>query len=64
MIDNVGLFDRIIRTLLGLALLALFFFDSNIKYGGLLGIILLFTAFTRYCPIYSLLHIKTCKVKH
>ncbi|WP_231563640.1 DUF2892 domain-containing protein, partial [Anoxybacillus sp. KU2-6(11)] len=37
---NVGSVDRIIRFILGIALLGLFFLEGNIKYVGILGIVL------------------------
>ncbi len=57
---NVGSVDKIVRIILGLVLLSLFFFlDGGIKYIGLLGIILLLTAFISFCPIYTIFRINT-----
>lgn len=61
---NVGTTDRIIRIILGLALLSLFFIlDSGLKYIGLVGIVLLITAFIKFCPLYTLFGITTCTTK-
>lgn len=60
MTKNVGAVDRIIRIILGLVLLSLLFIlDGGIKFIGLIGIVLLLTAFIRFCPLYPLLGINT-----
>lgn len=62
---NVGVVDQIIRIVIGLALLSLLLFiESNWKYLGLIGIVPIFTAFIKFCPLYTLLGINTCKVKN
>ncbi|ACJ32721.1 Uncharacterized conserved membrane protein [Anoxybacillus flavithermus WK1] len=58
---NVGSVDRIIRFILGIALLGLFFLEGNIKYVGILGIVLIATAFMRFCPLYVPFRINTTK---
>lgn len=58
---NVGSVDRIIRFVLGIALLGLFFLEGNIKYVGILGIVLIATAFIRFCPLYVPFRINTTK---
>ncbi|WP_372804147.1 YgaP family membrane protein [Paracoccus seriniphilus] len=66
---NVGTFDRVFRAILGLVLLYLAFlsglpaFDGAIlKYGAaLVGIVMLITAATRVCPLYSIFGFKTCR---
>lgn len=59
---NVGLVDRVVRIILGLVLLSLLFFlEGNLKYIGLIGIIPLFTGIFRFCPLYTLFKINTCK---
>ena len=61
---NVGTADRIVRIILGVALLSLFFIvDGGLKYIGLIGIILLLTAFIKFCPLYTIFGIKTNKVE-
>lgn len=55
---NVGKPDRIIRIILGIALLnLLFFLDGNAKYWGLVGLIPLITGILGVCPIYYLFKI-------
>lgn len=64
MIKNVGNLDKIIRIVLGLALLSLLFvLEGTAKYLGLIGLIPLLTAFFGFCPLYALFGIKTCPVK-
>lgn len=59
---NVGGADRVIRIILGIILLLLFFFlDGGIRYIGLLGIVLLFTALIGWCPLYLPFKINTKK---
>ena len=59
---NVGTVDRIIRVLIGLGLLSLFFIlDGNARWFGLIGLVPLLTAGIRFCPLYTVLGIRTCK---
>lgn len=59
---NVGSFDRILRVVIGLGLLALFFvLDAPLKYIGLVGLVPLATAALNSCPLYTLLGINTCR---
>lgn len=59
---NVGNVDRIIRVLVGLGLLSLFvILDGNARWFGLIGLVPLLTAGIRFCPLYTLLGIRTCK---
>ncbi|MEE9319678.1 MAG: DUF2892 domain-containing protein [Granulosicoccus sp.] len=70
MARNVGSTDRIIRFLVGAALIAmpflsgLPFFDAALpKYAAVaVGLILVVTAIANFCPIYRILGIKTCRV--
>jgi hypothetical protein len=57
---NVGNTDRIIRIIVGLALIALAV-TGVIGWWGLLGIVPLVAGVVRFCPLYSVLGIKTCK---
>nr|WP_295972992.1 DUF2892 domain-containing protein [uncultured Bacillus sp.] len=62
--SNVGKYDRIIRIVLGLALLSLYFIlDGGMKYISLLGVVLLLTAIIKFCPLYSIFKINTCSTK-
>lgn len=59
---NVGGADRVIRLILGIILLSLLFFlDGGIRYIGLLGIVLIFTALISWCPLYIPFKINTKK---
>lgn len=63
---NVGSTDRVIRIILGIALLAVWFFAPG--YGLrwvplVLGIVALGTGLLSTCPLYSLLGINTCSTK-
>ncbi len=60
MTKNVGTIDRMIRILIGLALLSLLVFaDGNLRWIGLIGLVPLATAFVSFCPLYSILGIRT-----
>jgi hypothetical protein len=57
---NIGTADKIIRIILGIVLLVLFFvLDGGIKYIGLLGIVLIVTVFINFCPIYAIFGMST-----
>ena len=56
---NVGNIDRSIRVVLGLALIALAA-TQTIGAWGWLGIVPLVTGVVAYCPLYSVLRIRTC----
>lgn len=58
---NVGILDRIIRIILGLALIGLAYFEM-IGAWGYLGLIPLVTGLIKWCPLYTLLGIQTCPV--
>lgn len=63
---NLGSIDRILRVVLGLALLAWFFMDQGSgfwHYAKLIGIMPILTAALGTCPLYSLLGIASCPVK-
>ena len=56
---NVGNVDRIVRIVVGLALLALVFVGPQTLW-GLIGLVPLATGLMRTCPAYSLLGMNTC----
>jgi hypothetical protein len=60
MIKNVGSLDRTLRVLVGLALLSLVFIGPK-TWWGLVGLLPLATASTRFCPAYLPFGINTCK---
>lgn len=61
---NVGQFDRALRILAGLCLVAILFIeDSPWRLVGLLGLAYILTGLTRWCPIYTWMGINTCRTK-
>ncbi len=61
---NVGTIDRVVRAIIGIVLIALYFVYPDMAYKWvslIVGLILLFTAIVSSCPLYSILGIKTCK---
>jgi Protein of unknown function (DUF2892) len=62
---NVGSIDRMLRIVLGLALLAGFFLnaDATYRWAYLIGIVPLATGLMSTCPIYSLFGLSTCPIK-
>ena len=59
---NVGGADRGIRFVLGLILVVLLFvLPEPIRYVGILGFVLIFTALIRWCPLYLPFKINTKK---
>jgi integral membrane sensor domain MASE1 len=65
MTTNVGLTDKIVRVLIGLALVAFAFFGTGYPYHwlGYIGIVPLLTAAFGTCPLYSALGLSTCPMK-
>lgn len=59
---NVGTLDRSLRIAAGLILLGLSL-SGLIGLWGLIGIVPLATGLFRFCPLYPLLGISTCKTK-
>jgi len=65
---NVGNGDRFLRIMIGI--IALILVMGNVVEGTLMwvalivGIIMVVTSSLQICPLYSLLGINTCKVKH
>lgn len=61
---NVGSVDKVIRVILGLVLLSMFFWvEGSLKWVGLVGLVPLLTAFVSFCPLYTLFGINTNKSK-
>lgn len=62
---NVGTIDRIVRIVVGLALLAAFFLspESSLRWLYLIGIVPLATGLFSTCPLYSILGISTCPAR-
>jgi hypothetical protein len=57
---NVGTTDRLIRIVVGVVLIALTLM-GQIGIWGWLGVVLLATAFLKFCPAYTLFGVRTCK---
>ncbi|MCC4265911.1 DUF2892 domain-containing protein [Oceanimonas baumannii] len=55
---NVGSVDKIIRIVVGLALIAMVFVGPQTPWGWI-GVIPLITAFVNFCPLYKVLGIKS-----
>lgn len=61
MTANMGSIDRIVRAIVGLALLSLIFLlDGGARWFGLIGIVPLATAVLGWCPAYLPFGISTC----
>ena len=62
---NVGNIDRILRVVLGLALIAGFFLNRDGAYSWLylIGIVPLVTGLMGSCPAYSLFGLSTCPLR-
>ena len=63
---NVGGIDRILRVVVGAALLVWFFLDQGTGFwhwAKLIGIVPLLTGLFRTCPLYSLIGLNTCPMK-
>ena len=62
---NVGKADKLIRIIIGLVLIALFFTDVLTGFIGILAVVAagisLVTAFANFCGLYRLVGINTCK---
>lgn len=64
MTNNVGGIDKVLRIVVGAALIALTFvgpWTATLYPWGLIGIVPLLTGLMGWCPAYSLFGIKTCK---
>lgn len=61
---NVGQLDRIIRIVIGIAVLSLFFIlDGGLRFIALLGIVFILTGVINFCPLYLPFGISTRKLK-
>ncbi|MCD8504575.1 MAG: DUF2892 domain-containing protein [Burkholderiaceae bacterium] len=59
---NVGGIDRILRIVVGIALIALTL-TGTIGVWGWIGVLPLATGLFRICPAYSLIGVNTCPMK-
>ncbi|WP_225027135.1 YgaP family membrane protein [Xinfangfangia pollutisoli] len=63
---NVGGIDRVLRIVIGLALIVWFVFDHGAgpwHWAKLIGLVPLLTGLFGTCPLYSLLGLSTCPMK-
>jgi hypothetical protein len=60
---NVGSIDRILRIVVGLGLISLVFVGPQTPWGWV-GVVPLLTALISFCPLYTLLGIRTCPIGH
>ena len=63
MANNVGGIDKILRIVIGAALLVWFFVDQGTgfwHYAKLIGIVPLLTGLLGTCPLYSIIGMNTC----
>jgi len=62
---NVGGVDKVLRIVLGLGLLSLILMlEGNARWWGLVGLVPLATGLFNFCPLYSLIGVNTCPLKH
>jgi len=59
---NVGNIDRIVRAVIGLALIALTW-AGTIGVWGWIGVVPLLTAALGFCPVYTMLGFSSCPMK-
>lgn len=60
---NEGTIDRVLRVLVGLALIAIVFVGPQTPWGWV-GLVPLLTGLVGTCPLYTVLGIRTCKLKN
>jgi hypothetical protein len=59
---NVGGIDRILRIIVGLALISLVFVGPKVVWGWI-GLVPLLTGVFKFCPAYKLFGLSTCPTK-
>ena len=58
---NVGSIDRVVRVMVGIAMLsAVFWLEGPVRWFGLIGLVPLLTAAVGFCPLYTVLGVNTC----
>ena len=60
---NEGTIDRVLRVIVGLALIAIVFVGPQTPWGWI-GLVPLPTGLVGTCPLYTILGIRTCKLKN
>ena len=61
--NNEGTIDRALRVVVGLAVLSLVFVGPQTAWGWV-GLVPLATGLVGFCPLYSILGINTCSLRH
>ncbi|MFT4782642.1 MAG: hypothetical protein ACI9IV_000371 [Paracoccaceae bacterium] len=69
MTANVGTIDRVLRAILGILLIALPFVSDLLVVQGpigasvsvIVGLVMLATSAMRFCPLYRIMGVRTCK---
>lgn len=62
MTQNVGSTEKVIRVVIGLALLSLFFIlEGNARWWGLIGLVPIATAAAGWCPVWSIIGVNTAR---
>ena len=66
---NVGKIDRVARFILGILLIVVPFISGAAVFGGamtwvsvIIGAVLIATAGMKFCPLYRILGVNTCKL--
>jgi hypothetical protein len=60
--SNVGTLDRVIRVIVGLAMISLVFVGPKTVWGWI-GLVPLITGLSGWCPLYALLGWRTCPLE-
>lgn len=58
---NVGGIDRILRIIVGAAILSLMYLKPEFGYWPLIGLVPLLTGAVGFCPLYPVVGMNTCK---
>ncbi len=58
---NVGGIDRTLRIMIGSLLLLVSMTSNAIGLWGVLGMIPIVSGFMRFCPLYNIIGVSTCK---
>lgn len=59
---NVGTVDRVLRVIIGLAIISLAFWGPKSPWAWL-GVIPIASALIGWCPLYTVLGIRTCRMR-
>lgn len=62
MVKNVGSIDKIVRLFLALSLIGYGLYAQS--WIGVIGLVPLFTGLINWCPIYSVIGVKTCPINN